>query len=102
MINEMSKQLRTEYTAKNLRKQSGSKATGLVFLLLAILVLALGLMMHFTVTGGLPNDQLVEILVLQFHTKFAMDYFVGFFSALFLAIGIHYLKPKQSTIQEDS
>jgi len=94
----MSERMRDEYQAKDLKAESSSKVLGFVFVLLSLVVFGLGLMMHLIQTGGLPNDTIVNILILQLHMKFATDYFVGFFSGIFIVLGITYIrqKPKES------
>jgi hypothetical protein len=98
----MSKRLGEEYKGESLTKQANPKVTGAVFLLLALIVFLLGLMVHYVQTGGLSNDQIIDVLVAQLHIKFATDFFVGFFTGIFAVIGIQYLKQKGESQDEAS
>lgn len=88
----MSETMKKEFQGENLKKESSPKVIGFVYLLLGILVFCIGLMVHYVETGGLPNSDVVSVLIAQLHIKFATDFFVGFFCSLFIVLGIIYLR----------
>jgi len=97
----MSETMRKEFEGEALKRESNPKTTGAVFLLLAVLVLAIGIMVHYAQTGGLPNDQIVNVLIAQLHIKFATDFFIGFFTGIFGVTGIYYLRQKQEILSQE-
>jgi hypothetical protein len=95
----MSEELNREFEGKTLKAESNPKVLGFIFILLALLVLALGLVVHIMQTGGLPNDTVVNILIVQLHIKFATDFFVGFFSGIFAVLGFYYYRQKPKALE---
>lgn len=98
----MSDKLQEEFQGKTLKQETSPKLTGAVFLLLAVLVLAIGVMVHYVQIGGLPNDAVVDVVVAQVNLKFAEDVAVGFFTGCFVVIGGYYLEQKPKETQQSA
>lgn len=94
----MSERMKKQFEGKKLKQETSPKLTGSVFLLLAVLIFAIGFMVHYIQIGSLPNDAVVDLLVAQLNIKFATDLLVGFFTGIFSVIGGYYLmqKPKET------
>lgn len=94
----MSERMKEEFKGEKLKQETSPKLTGAIFLLLAVLVFAIGVMVHYVQVGGLPNDAVMDVLVAQLNIKFATDFFIGFFTGIFAIVGIYYLrqKPKET------
>lgn len=100
----MSDKLKEEFQGKTLKQETSPRLTGAVFLLLAVLVLVIGVMVHYVQIGGLPDDAVVDLLVAQVNLKFVEDVAVGFFTGCFVVIGGYYLgqKPKETQQSAES
>lgn len=94
--------MKKPYEGKKLMQQTSPKLTGSVFLLLAVLVLAIGFMVHYIQFGSLPNDAVVDLLVAQINLKSAEDFAVGFFTGCFIVIGGYYLMQKPKETEENA
>lgn len=87
--------MRKEFEGKALKKEASNRTLGAVFLLVTVLVIVIGTMVHFAQIGGLPADQTMTVLVAQLNMKFLTDVLVGFFTGMFLLLGIYYLRLKK-------
>ena len=90
--------MKKQFEGKKLKQETSPKLTGSVFLLLALLISAIGFLVHYVQIGSLPNDAVVDLLVAQLNIKMATDFSVGFFTGCFVVIGGYYLrqKPKET------
>ncbi len=92
--------MKKEFRAKELKKESNPKVLGAVFLLLAWLILVLGIIINYAQTGGLHNDQVVNVLVAQLTMKFMTDFSMGFFTGIFAILGGYFLRQKATKIEQ--
>lgn len=76
------------------KNESSPKMTGAIFLLIAVLILVIGLLVHWVQVGGMNETDIVQVTAGQLDILFTEYIAVGFLSALFLAFGIQQLKQK--------
>jgi hypothetical protein len=98
----MSERMKKPYEGKKLKQQTSPKLTGAIFILLALLVFAIGFLVHYVQIGSLPNDAVVDLLVAQINLKFAEDFAVGFFTGCFIVIGGYYLEQKPKETEQNA
>lgn len=98
----MSKTMTKEFEGKKLKQETSPKLTGAVFILLAVLIFAIGFMVHYIQIGGLPNDAVVDVLIAQLNMKFATDFLVGFFTGIFVIVGIYYVRQKPKETEQNA
>jgi uncharacterized membrane protein len=84
----------TEKAEREMRKQTSTRTTGAVFLLLAVLIFVIGLLVHYAQVGSLPVQEIISVQVSQIHLLFAEYVAVGFFAGMFLVVGITYIRSK--------
>jgi uncharacterized membrane protein len=94
----MSERMKKQFEGKKLKQETNPKLTGAISILVAVLIFALGFLVHYIQIGSLPNDAVVDLLVAQLNMKFATDFLVGFLTGIGAVVGIYYLmqKPKET------
>jgi hypothetical protein len=98
----MSERMKKQFEGKTLKQETSPKLTGSVFLLLALLISAIGFLVHYVQIGSLPNDTVVDLLVAQLNIKMATDFSVGFFTGIFAVLGIYYLRQKPKETEQNA
>lgn len=84
----------SESVGDKVRKPVNKKALGVVYLLIALLVISVGYIAHITQTTVFDisnSDRIFEQLDL-FFVEYVL---IGFFSGMFLVLGIAYLKQEK-------
>jgi len=90
----------TESYSEKSRKPVNRIALGVVYLIIAILVIAVGYIVHLTNTVGFAlemSDDILEFAMSQIDLYFIEYVAIGFFTGIFLVLGIAYLKGGKKT-----
>lgn len=86
----------TENAEKEMKKETSPRTTGAVFLLLAVLIFAIGLMVNYAQVGSLPVQTVISVQVSQINLLFVEYVTVGFFTGVFGVVGINLIRQKKS------
>lgn len=87
-------------TGDKARKEVSNKVLGLVFLFIAVLILLVGYIAHLTNSVNfsiMMPDDILEFAISHIDLYFFEYTVIGFFTGLFLASGILYLRKKDNT-----